>query len=115
MYLAEVEEFGDIRLTPAQSERVDRLLKESDSLRQFVETRVVKAPLDDLTSEEIRTGYLDFCEEMGWRSFDLREVNAGMGDLMMQVHKVRQRHDISRGMETKRGFKGVKLVEGGAH
>jgi len=115
MYLAEVEEFGDIRLTPAQSERVDRLLKESDSLRQFVETRVVKAPLDDLTGEELRTGYLDFCEEMGWRSFDLREVNAGMGDLMMQIHKVRQRHDISRGGDAKRGFKGVRLLEGGAH
>ncbi|MEI7773367.1 MAG: phage/plasmid primase, P4 family [Verrucomicrobiota bacterium] len=114
-YLVEVEEFGDIRLTPSQSERVDRLLKESDSLRQFVETRVVKAPLDDLTGEELRTGYLDFCEEMGWRSFEKREVNAAMGDLMMQVHKVRQRHDISRGMETKRGFKGVKLVEGGTH
>jgi hypothetical protein len=94
---------------------VDRLLKESDSLRQFVETRVVKAPLDDLTGEELRAGYLDFCEEMGWRSFEQREVNAAMGDLMMQVHKVRQRHDISRGMETKRGFKGVKLVEGGTH
>ncbi len=114
-YLAEVEEFGDIRLTPAQGERVDRLLKESDSLRQFVETRVVKAPLHDLTSEELYRAYGDFCEEMGWRSFDQRELKAGMGDLMMQVHKVRQRHDISRGMETKRGFKGVKLVEGGAN
>ena len=114
-YLAEVEEFGDIRLTPSQSERVDRLLKESDSLRQFVETRVVKAPLHDLTSEELYRAYGDFCEEMGWRSFDQRELKAGMGDLMMQVHKVRQRHDISRGMETKRGFKGVKLVEGGAN
>jgi P4 family phage/plasmid primase-like protien len=114
-YLAEVEEFGDIRLTPSQSERVDRLHKESDSLRQFVETRVVKAPLHDLTSEELYRAYGDFCEEMGWRSFDQRELKAGMGDLMMQVHKVRQRHDISRGMETKRGFKGVKLVEGGAN
>jgi phage/plasmid-associated DNA primase len=114
-YLAEVEEFGDIRLTLSQRERVDRLLKESDSLRQFVETRVIKAPLDDLTSEELRAGYLDFCEEMGWRSFEQREVNATMGDLMMQIHKVRHRHDISRGMETKRGFKGVKFVEGGTH
>jgi len=114
-YLHEVAEFGDIRLTPSQSERVDRLLKESDSLRQFVETRVVKAPLHDLTSDELYRAYGDFCEEMGWRSFDSRDVKAGMSDLMMQFHKVRQRHDISRGMETKRGFKGVKLVEGGTH
>ena len=112
-YLTEVEEYGDIRLTPSQIERVDRLLKESDSLRQFVETRVVKATLHDLTGDELRTGYLDYCEEMGWRSFEQREVNAAMGDLMMQIHKVRQRHDISRGMETKRGFKGVKLTAGG--
>ncbi len=114
-YLAEVEEFGDIRLTPAQTERVDRLLKESDSLRQFVESRVVKDSLHDLTSDELYRAYGDFCEEMGWRSFDSRDVKAGMGDLMMQVHKVRQRHDISRGLDTKRGYKGVKLVEGGAH
>ena len=112
-YLAEVEEFGDIRLTPSQSERVDRLLKESDSLRLFVETRVVKAPIHDLTIEELRAGYLDYCEEMGWRSFEPREIKAAMADLMMQSHKVRQRHDISRGTETKRGFKGVRLVEGG--
>jgi hypothetical protein len=112
-YLAEVEEFGDIRLTPSQSERVDRLLKESDSLRLFVETRVVKAPIHDLTIEELRAGYLDYCEEMGWRSFEPREIKAATADLMMQSHKVRQRHDISRGTETKRGFKGVRLVEGG--
>jgi P4 family phage/plasmid primase-like protien len=114
-YLAEVEEFGDIRLTPAQSERVQILLNESDSLSSFVETRVIKAPLHDITGEELRTGYLDFCEEMGWRSFEQREVNAQMSDLMMQTHNVRQRHDISRGLETKRGYKGVRIVEGGAH
>ena len=114
-YMAEVKEFGDIRLTAAQSERVDRLLKESDSLRQFVETRVVKAPLHEITSDELRNGYLDFCEEMGWRAFEAREIKASLADLMMQIHQVRQRHDISRFDKTQRGFKGVRLLEGGAN
>jgi P4 family phage/plasmid primase-like protien len=114
-YMAEVKEFGDIRLTAAQSERVDRLLKESDSLRQFVETRVVKDPLHEITSDELRNGYLDFCEEMGWRAFEAREIKASTADLMMQIHKVRQRHDISRFEKTQRGFKGVRLLEGGAN
>jgi phage/plasmid-associated DNA primase len=114
-YMAEVKEFGDIRLTAAQSERVDRLLKESDSLRQFVETRIVKAPLHEITSDELRNGYLDFCEEMGWRVFEAREVKASIADLMMQIHQVRQRHDISRLDKTQRGFKGVRLLEGGSN
>jgi hypothetical protein len=67
----------------------------------------------DLTCDDLRNGYLEFCEEQEWRPLDQREFNAQIAELMMRTHRVSQRHDISRGAETKRGYKGVRIVEGG--
>jgi putative DNA primase/helicase len=87
-YVAEVKEFGDLRLTPAQRRRVEKLLQESDSLRHFVETRITKSPKYDLTCDDLRNGYLEFCEEQEWRPIDQREFNAQIAELMMRTHRV---------------------------
>jgi len=113
-YLREIAEFGDIRLTAKQSHRVQRLLQESDSLREFVRSRIERSPLDDLTVKELQAAYRDFCEEMGWKSFANREMSAATNDLMMQIHKARLRHDISRLGVAAKGFKGVQLIGKGA-
>ena len=113
-YLREIADFGNIRLTPKQSYRVQRLLQESDSLDEFVRSRIERAPLDTLTVKELQAAYRDFCEEMGWRSFTPRDLSGATNDLMLQLHQVRPRHDISRGPETLRGFKGVRLIGKGA-
>jgi len=113
-YLREIADFGNIRLTPKQSYRVQRLLQESDSLHEFVRSRIERAPLDTLTVKELQAAYRDFCEEMGWRSFTPRDLSGATNDLMLQLHQVRPRHDISRGPETLRGFKGVRLIGKGA-
>ena len=113
-YLREIADFGNIRLTPKQSYRVQRLLQESDSLHEFVRSRIERAPLDTLTVKELQAAYRDFCEEMGWRSFTPRDLSGATNDLMLQLYQVRPRHDISRGSETLRGFKGVRLIGKGA-
>ncbi|MEI8121781.1 MAG: phage/plasmid primase, P4 family [bacterium] len=111
-YLAEIEEFGDIQLTPAQKNRVEVLLQESDSVRQFVQQRVVAAEGSDTTVQEMLKGYTDFCEEMGWRAFPPREFQASLPDLMLEIHRVGKRHDLARGFEKARGFGNVR-IEGG--
>ncbi len=113
-YLREIAEFGDIRLTPKQSHRVQRLLQESDSLREFVGSRIERAPLGIITVSELQEAYRDFCEEMGWKSFTGSNLRGTANDLMTQIHKVSLRHDISCGAKAVRGFKGVRLIEGGA-
>lgn len=112
-YLAEVAEYGDIRLTPAQQGRIDRLLRESDSLRQFVEEGIERCGGCDVTADELRMGYYDFCEEMGWRAFPRSDINGSLRDLMLNIHRVQPRNDIKREGKSQRGFMGVRLVERG--
>ena len=112
-YLREIAEFGDIRLTPKQSHRVQRLLQESDSLREFIRSRIERAPLDVLTVKELQEAYRDFCDEMGWKSFTGNNLRGTANDLMTQIHKVSLRHDIPCGATNVRGFKGVRVIEGG--
>jgi len=57
---------GDIALSDRQTQIVDSLLAESDSLRFFLQRRVEKAEDDDLSVDEIVEQYAQFCPDMGW-------------------------------------------------
>lgn len=111
-YLAEVAEFGDIQLTRAQKRRVEVLLEESDSVRQFVRQRVCVLGGVDVTVTEMLQGYTEFCEEMGWRAFAPREFQASLPDLMLDIHHAGKRHDIERGGKFQRGFNNVRIQKG---
>jgi P4 family phage/plasmid primase-like protien len=111
-YLDEVDRFGDYQLTDDQKERVDVLLSESDSVRQFVLERVHVQQGDSLTVVELQQYYFQYCEDLGWRAFSPQDFRSSITDLMLEIHHVGKRNDITRGLTAHRGFKNVSIIGG---
>ena len=109
----DIRQIGDVRLTKEQHRRIESLLGESDSISEFVRNRVVAAPGVDVTTEEILHGYYEYCLEMRWIPRGIRMVQTSLEDLLLQIHRVGKRHDISRVVNglcaIHNGFSGVTL------
>ena len=108
MLLDDIAETGDYRLTAPQIARVDGLLAQSDSVRHFVNQCVVADPNGELTAEELRRAYIDFCEGNGWLSLPVNEVSRQLQEVMLETHRTRFRHDLGAN-RSRRGFRGVRF------
>jgi phage/plasmid-associated DNA primase len=114
MVLNEIpDEGGDLQLTTRQRELVDSLLAESDSLRYFLQERVIADSYGDLTVAEIVEAYASYCPEKKWQSLPITEVQNKLEGLMLEMYGVTKRHDIKRNDKNQRGFTGVKFLDGG--
>jgi P4 family phage/plasmid primase-like protien len=112
MVLREIpDEGGDFILTERQSSVVDSLLAESDSLRSFLQERLVRAADKDLTVHELLEAYATYCRAKGWQPLPQRAVQTTLETLMLGIHQVAKRHDISRDGSNHRGFKGVMFSD----
>ncbi|MFA6561192.1 MAG: phage/plasmid primase, P4 family [Verrucomicrobiia bacterium] len=111
-WLAELKVCSSMQMTPAQIDRVETLLSESDSVRQFVVKCVVKGPGGDVTVHELLTGYNKFCDERGWQAVTVRCFENHISDVMMEIHRVAKRTDIKRNDKNQRGFAHVCLQDG---
>ncbi len=111
--LRDIDETGDIRLTPRQSAIIDSLLAESDSLRAFLNAHVEKSSGNDLTSQEIVQGYAEFCPEMGWDPLPDTVIGRQLPDLMLELFQAVKAHDIKRDGRSLRGFRNVAFKTGG--
>ncbi len=117
-YQQEMRERGDFFLTDAQQQRTELILAESDSVRRFVRDRVVPCENADVSVNELQQAYFAYCEDMGWQACGGRDFNLSIADLMLEVHHVLRRNDISRGIGLDRkgavrGFKNLTILEGG--
>jgi P4 family phage/plasmid primase-like protien len=108
-HLEELKVRGDYRLSHLQDNRIAAILRESDSIRQFVESRVIAFPEGDITSAEISAAYYRFCERQGWHAYPAHEVNKKLPDLMLEIHHVNPSHDIRRDDSARRGYRRVVL------
>lgn len=108
--LHELEALGTVQLTEEQIKRVDALLSESDSVRHFVDERVVKMDKNDLTVNELQTAYHNFCQDQGWQAVTVRQFENQVSDIMMEIHRVAKRTDIQRNGKNQRGFAHVALM-----
>lgn len=111
MLLDDISEVGNYRLTPAQIARVDGLLAQSESVRLFVENCVVAEPNGEITTEELRRAYYDYCEGQGWNTLPEGEAPKVLQNAMLNVHHARFRHDVGIN-GTRRGYRGVRLQQG---
>ncbi len=109
---------GDIILTPEQRKRVTDLLSESDSLRLFVSTQIVRddslmsnGDSHSLTVEEIVSEYTRDCiEDKQWIPLTNSAAEKQLPDLMLQHFGSPKTHDIPRNGKNKRGFRKVRFV-----
>jgi putative DNA primase/helicase len=103
------DEGGDFILTTRQRGIVDSLLAESDSLRHFLQDRVVTNAWSDLTVSELVEAYAAYCPERRWQPLPITEVQNKLEGLMLELFGVTKRHDVKRNDKNQRGFSGVKF------
>ncbi|EIQ01616.1 phage/plasmid primase, P4 family, C-terminal domain [Opitutaceae bacterium TAV1] len=108
--MAEIRESGTIAMTEEQRARVDSLLAESDSIREFVRKGIAPCIDFDVTTHEIVEAYIAFCEVRGWTPLPSRKVEATAPDVILEVHRVAKRNDILRGDKNQRGYRGIRIL-----
>ena len=107
------DEGGDLGLTARQRGIVDSLLAESDSLRHFLQDRLVPDTCGDVTVTELVEAYAAYCPERRWQPLPVTEVHNKLEGLMLELFGVTKCHDIQRNEKNQRGFSRVKLLAEG--
>ena len=108
-HLRELADSGDFLLSAGQKERIESLLNESRSAEYFVTQCLSFTVKSDVSVEEVRHAYFDYCEARGWNPLTPRQLENVLGDLMLTIHSSPKRTDIRRGGTYVRGFKNVAL------
>ena len=114
--LADLAEFGDVQLTKAQKDRVESLLAESDSVRDFARRGCAKGEESDkVTSEDALAAYVAWCERRGWSPMPSKRVEQMLPDALLEIHGAAKSNDIKRypGDKAKRGYRGLRLLGAG--
>ena len=57
---------GKIPRSEEQTKRIKELLRESASVRSFVESELVATPARSVFAVQLYNAYLSFCDEMDW-------------------------------------------------
>ena len=107
--LDELKKSGALRMTCTQKTRVRDLLCESDSVRDFVNSRVELAEGCDLTTAELVESYRGFCFTRGWTPLPGHTVMSQIADAMADIYKRPVATDLIRDGGYKRGYRGVRL------
>jgi P4 family phage/plasmid primase-like protien len=109
MHLDELKECGDYVFSEKQKERVEVLLAESDSVREFVRTCVRPARREqEITVEQLVLAYQTFCTHNDWHPVAPATVERQLPDLISTIHGVHKRNDIKSDEGARRGFKGIE-------
>jgi len=113
-HLNELATHGDFVLTARQAERVEQLLAESDSVREFVRQCIrVSGGRETLTVQEICQGYSHFCSTQDWHPVAPATLERELPSLLLEIHGVAKRNDIDRDGRAQRGFKGIECDTSG--
>lgn len=98
-------------ITLSQQSRVDSLLYESDALRTYVGGQIEKSAGDTLTTAEIVEAFFAFCDDRGWASSSVAQVERELPNAMMEIHRAAKSSSIERQGKAQKGFRGVKFAE----
>lgn len=111
--IKDLDETGTIKLTTKQKDRVDSLLAESDSVRDFVRRGLTKTPEARCTTEQIMEAYVHYCEHRGWSAEGTKVVERELPDAMLEIHRVGKSNDIKTGSDekAKRGYRGIEILK----
>lgn len=111
--LKDLEETGTIRQTAKQKDRVESLLAESDSVRDFVRRGLAKgAPEARVTTEQLTHAYVRYCEQRGWNPESSKVVERLLPDVMLEIHRAAKANDIKVEGADKpaRGYRGIEIL-----
>lgn len=105
----EMDAKGALTQSKKQLERVDSLLKDSDSVDSFIEQRLIEKKSADVSSEELLVDYHGTCNHRGWKAVSGQEFKRRVPDLICHRFLLHRRHDIMRDGNYVRGYTGLAL------
>ncbi len=100
--------------TQRQRDRVQGLIAESDSVREFLLRRVRRScfPTDNITSEALYRAYLMTCEAQNWTALGQRAFSLRSEDIMVAEFRAHRAKNLDGdGAKNARGWTGVVLGE----
>ncbi len=110
--LADIEEIGTLTLGQSQKKRIEALLAESESVRNFIKKYFVRDHGESVTSDEIIQSYAEYCSDQGWTPLPVTTVQQQLPDLMLEFFRTSKSHCLERnGKKSLRGWKGVRLID----
>ena len=105
-------------LTEGQQARLEALLGQSDSMRHFLGTRVVRSPGHTLEKNDLLEAYADFCCDAGWDPLPelvaRKELNNRMLELFGSVERKSAGPKGNQRGYSNVAFKGAEPESGGA-
>ena len=104
------DEGGDFKMTARQRDIVDSLLAESDSLRHFLQDRVIADTYGDVTVTELVEAYGAYCPERRWQPLPITEIHNRLEGLMLELFGVCKSHSVVRNGKSQRGYSQVKFA-----
>jgi hypothetical protein len=93
-----------LKLTPAQRQRIEQLLDESDSLRIFLTRQLQTKAESTLTTDEIVSRYSVWCTHRGY-SISIGQIERQLPDVIFELFGCRKVNDIERDGKAKRGYR----------
>jgi hypothetical protein len=77
----------------------------------FVKERLEACRGWDISTDELKTAYVRFCEESGWSCQPGRNVERALPDLILSEFGRSKSNSLTREGKSARGFRGLKLKE----
>ena len=93
-------------LSPAQHQRLEALLGQSDSLRHFLESRVENQPGEALEKNDLLEAYADFCGEQGWEPLSELAARKELNNRMLELFGSVERKSVGPN-RNQRGYSNV--------
>lgn len=104
LLMDDIRQTGDIRMPADQTTRVDTLLDESDSLRNYLRANVRRTDGSDLTVSELITAYADFCVSKDWTPIPEWQFQRQLPSLMLELFQTPKSNDCRRDGKAARGY-----------
>ena len=101
---------GTITKSPRQEGLVKMLLQSSRSFEVFAEMFIHPVVDTTITTEEVVTTYIRFCEQLEWPSFTERKAQQALHKWMRSKFAAPLRTDIKRNGKNKRGYSGYQIT-----
>jgi hypothetical protein len=105
----DIDQTGDIVLSPEITRTVQSLVEESDGLRLFLRNNIQSDEFSDISVDELVRGFTGHCQKLGWSMEPIGKIHRDLESLMMELFSRVKRNDIKRWGKAVRGYKGVKF------
>lgn len=93
-------------------DRVDDLLRQSDSVYGFLRARIEKTGDGSIvTAEDLLNAYDSWCQNNNWAPLPVYRAQESFRSGILSMYSVPQAHDIRRGLRFVRGWRGLVILK----